>query len=660
MRRAAILALLPLLLLALAPVAWVFVRSLDVAEAVARPAAGEPPAGARAGRLLRIDDTPDGRVARVDLEAVHTVHVPSFQLEGLGLGVGETVRFRRRRDETGDVWREPPKGDSQIGLRTGRVLEIRPSTGDRVPLVIDEETPTDARWPADLPAAARGAAVHVTTEHRVGLDHYAGVLGGEREWALLGKSVAMALGIALLALALGFPLGVLTARTDLPGARWLAAVYVAPLLIPPYVAAIGWVRLLGVSGLLTRVWRGNTDPTLGPLVPVYGYVGSVWILALCWFPIVTLLTRVALARADRHADAAGLLVASPARVCWRLAAPPALAAAGAGAAFVFLFALSAFGAPSLLRFVVFSSDVFTASQTASHVGESAAASMPLVVIATLALLVLGFCERARAAAPVAPAGAAAPLPLGGWRWPAAVGCWGLVAVAAGIPILALLWQAGGLAAFGDALTDMRPELRHSFVTSLATALGCTAVALPVGWVLARGRWREGGLYDLLLLVPFAFPAAVLAAGMVELWNRGPLAVVYGTPAYLCLAIGIRTLPFAIRPVAVAARAVPRDAVEAGVLAGASGWQRFSVLWAPLVGPGLASGALLVFILALSDLDTTLLSRTPDWPTLQVRIFLAIHYGREDVVCAACLLLVALCVVPLAIYGLATARKPRLA
>lgn len=659
MRRATVLALLPLLVLTLAPVAWVFARSLDVAEAVARPAVTPAPEGARPGRLLRIDATPDGRVARVDLEAVHTVHVPRFQLEQLGLAVGETVRFRRRRDETGDVWREPPKGESEIGLRTGRVLEIRPPTGDRVPLVLDEEMQTDARWPEGVPAVPPGATVHVATEHRWGLDHYGGVLGGEREWELLGKSVVMALGVALVALALGFPLGVLTARTDLPGARWLAAAYVAPLLIPPYVAAIGWVRLLGATGLFTRLWRGDTDPTVGPLLPVYGLAGSIGVLALCWFPIVTLLTRVALARADGHADEAGLLVASPARVCWRLAAPPALAAAGAGAAFVFLFALSAFGAPSLLRFVVFSSDVFTASQTASHVGQSAAASMPLVVVATLALLALGFCERARAAAPVAPGRPPSPLPLGAWRWPAGVACWGLLALAAGVPLAALVWQAGGLTAFGDALTDMRPELRHSFVTSLATALGCAAVALPVGWVLARGRWREGGLYDLALLVPFAFPAAVLAAGMTELWNRGPLGVVYGTPAYLGLAIGLRTLPFAIRPVAVAARAVPRDAVEAGLLSGASGWQRCTALWAPLVGPGIASGALLVFILALSDLDTTLLARTPDWPTLQVRIFLAIHYGREDVVCAACVLLVALCVVPLAIYGLAAARKPRL-
>ena len=76
----------------------------------------------------------------------------------------------------------------------------------------------------------------------------------------------------------------------------------------------------------------------------------------------------------------------------------------------------------------------------------------------------------------------------------------------------------------------------------------------LGWVLARGRWREGGLVDLLLLLPFAVPATVLGAGMIELWVSGPLSYVYGTPAFLSLAIGIRVLPFAVRPVVVAASA----------------------------------------------------------------------------------------------------------
>ncbi|MHC5018920.1 MAG: ABC transporter permease [Planctomycetota bacterium] len=669
MRRLAIAALVPLLLLTLTPVVWVFVRSLEIAEQVARPLPvdGVLPEGAEAAELVRLEDDPaGGTVARVDLAAEHAVEVETWQVAQLreingaaGFAPGTRVWFKRRRDGSGDVWVEGnlPKGAAMVGMRSGTVRAIGADTAGRTTLVIDESLPRTARWEGD-PAAA-GARVMIRTETHYGIGHYWDVLSGQREWGLLFKSAGLAVSVALVAFLLGFPLGVLSARSDLPGRRWLSAVYVAPLLIPPYVAAIGWIRLAGANGLLTRAVRGGiSDPTAGPLLPVYGFTGSVLVLSLAWFPIVTLLTRVALARADRSADEAGALVCSPHRVLWTLVAPRALAAAGAGAAFVFLFALSAYGAPSLLRFVVFSGDVFASFQSPAQVSQAAATATPLVIVATLALLFLGWCERKRVSAPVAHSGPALPLPLGGWRWPAAAAAWALVGVAVLVPLGGLLWQTGGAAAFGEAMRDMRGEFRHSFLTSLGTALGCVAVAMPLGWLLARGKWREGGLIDLLLLLPFAFPAAVLAAGMIELWVSGPLSVVYGTPAYLSLAIAIRTLPFAVRPVAVAARSIPRDSIEAAHLSGASGWQRAWSLWLPLIGPGVASGALLVFILALSDLDTTLLARTPGWETLQVRIFNAIHFGREEVVCAACVLLIGLCTVPVAIYGLAMARKPR--
>lgn len=669
MRRAAIAALVPLLLLTLTPVLWVFVRSLEVAEQVARPlpADGAVPDGAKRALLERLEAGPDGTIlARVDISADHAVTVASWQvaqLRELGaggtFGPGTAVWFKRRRDESGDVWIEAnvPKGTDRLGLRSGKVRSVGADQDGRTVLVIDESIPRTARW--DGTAAQAGAEVIVRTETSYGVVHYWDVLSGLREWGLLAKSALLATCVALVALLLGFPLGVLSARSDLPGRRWIGAVYVAPLLVPPYIAAIGWIRLGGVNGLLTNLVRGGaSDPTAGALLPVYGFTGSVLVLSLAWFPIVTLLTRVALARADRSADEAGALVASPQRVLWTLVAPRALAAAGAGAAFVFLFALSAYGAPSLLRFVVFSGDVFASFQSPSQVSQAAATATPLVIVATLALLFLGWCERKRVSAPVAASGPAVPLALGGWRWPLAAGAWGLVGIAVVVPLGGLLWQTGGGGPFLEAMREMRGEFQHSFLTSLTTSLGCVAVALPLGWLLARGRWREGGLFDLLLLLPFAFPAAVLAAGMIELWNTGPLGFVYGTPAYLSLAIGIRTLPFAVRPIAVAARSIPRDAIEAAQLSGAGGARRAWSLWLPLLGPGAASGALLVFILALSDLDTTLLARTPGWETLQVRIFNAIHFGREEVVCAACLLMIGLCTVPVAIYGLAMARKPR--
>ncbi|MCI0339723.1 MAG: hypothetical protein L0216_01000 [Planctomycetales bacterium] len=659
MSRAALLALAPLLLLALAPVACVLARSVEVEERIVRPAGGE---GDR-GTLAEVRDGPHGRGGRegvVDLETIRTVRIRADEAAKLDLRPGAKVEALVRRDGTGTVWPKAPEGYGP-GPRRATVVASAPGP-DGVEVTLDLESREAGRWPAGVPELPPGTPVVLSRERRLGLDHYAGVLGGAREWELLGKSLAVAAGSALVAFLLGFPLALLTTRTDLPGRRALGWLYAVPLVLPTYAAAIGWIRLGGATGLLTRAVRGASfTPGESPLLPVYGLPGSVLVLSLGYFPLVTLLARVSLLRTDAAGDEAGLLVARPARVLAFLSARAALPAAASGATFVFLFALSSYAAPSLLRYVVFSQDVFASFQTGEHVARAAATSVPLLLAAAGALAVLGAFERRRPAAVVGTAfRPARPLPLGSWRWPAAAASWGLLLLAVGVPFLGLAWQAGTLARFPEALADMRLEFRHSLATAAMTSAAAAAVALPVGVLLARGRWREGSALDLLLLLPFALPAAVTAAGMIQVWNRPGLDWLYGTVSFLSLALLVRSLPFAVRPVAVAARAVAPELRDAAVLAGASPLRRGLVIGAPLLLPGIGAAAVLVFVLALTDLDTALLAAPPGWETVQVRVFNAIHFGRDEIVCAACIVLALLTAAPPAAWAIAMARKPEVA
>ncbi len=663
MSRAALLALSPLLLLALSPVACVLARSVEVEERIVRA----PGAAGDRGRLVEIRDGPPGRDGRegvVDLETIRSVRIRGDEAGKLDLRPGDQVEALVRRDGTGIVWKPKAPAGYGPGPRPATVIGVAPSRdgAEGVEVALDLENREVGLWPAGEPEPPPGTPVVLARERRFGLDHYAGVLGGAREWELLGKSLAVAAGSALVAFLLGFPLALLTTRTDLPGRRALAWLYAVPLVLPTYAAAIGWIRLGGATGLLTRAVRGASfSPDQGPLLPVYGFPGSVLVLSLAYFPIVTLLSRVSLLRADAAGDEAGLLVAGPGRVLARLSARAALPAAAAGSMFVFLFALSSYAAPSLLRYVVFSQDVFASFQTGEHVARAAATSVPLLLAAVGGLAALGAFERRRAAAVVGTSfRPARPLPLGPWRWPAAAATWGLLALAVGVPFLGLAWQAGTFARFPEALSDMRLEFRHSLATAAMTSAAAVAFALPVGVLLARGRWREGSALDLLLLLPFALPAAVTAAGMIQVWNRPGLDWLYGTVGFLSLALLVRSLPFAVRPVAVAARAVAPELRDAAVLAGASPWRRGLVIGAPLILPGIGAAAVLVFVLALTDLDTALLAAPPGWETVQVRVFNAIHFGRDEIVCAACIVLALLTAAPPAAWALLTARKPEVA
>ena len=69
-------------------------------------------------------------------------------------------------------------------------------------------------------------------------------------FALLGRTLALVVGVTALALLLAVPLAWLVTRTDLPGRRIWAVLGALPLVFPSYVAAFCLVATLGPRGYL--------------------------------------------------------------------------------------------------------------------------------------------------------------------------------------------------------------------------------------------------------------------------------------------------------------------------------------------------------------------------------------------------------------------------
>ena len=70
---------------------------------------------------------------------------------------------------------------------------------------------------------------------QISLASYKGLLVSGREWTLIGNSFALSLLTALLTTAIGLPLGILLAKTDLPFRRLFTVLFTIPLLVPPYI-----------------------------------------------------------------------------------------------------------------------------------------------------------------------------------------------------------------------------------------------------------------------------------------------------------------------------------------------------------------------------------------------------------------------------------------
>jgi iron(III) transport system permease protein len=83
----------------------------------------------------------------------------------------------------------------------------------------------------------------------------------EQQRTPMGHSLLLSLSVAVMAMGVGVPLGVVLGKTDLPFPRLFAALLTVPLLIPSYVLAVAWTAVLGSSGWVAR--------SLGPEIAKY-------------------------------------------------------------------------------------------------------------------------------------------------------------------------------------------------------------------------------------------------------------------------------------------------------------------------------------------------------------------------------------------------------
>lgn len=476
---------------------------------------------------------------------------------------------------------------------------------------------------------------------RVGPDDLALVLG-QRTWALLGRTLVLGSGAAALALVLGLPFGFLAWRTDLSGAGLARMLGTLPLLVPPLVMAMSLTATTGLRGPLA----------------------IVLVLGLGTFPLVALYGARALERIDARQEEAALLaggLAAVVRMQLGLVLPSALCAA----CFAFLLAVNDFAVPDYVssigpKYPVYADEVFASWRSARDTGRAVAAALPLVALTLLALLpAVELLRRGRLASLGGDFRRPTPLRLGRLALPA-LSFVGLVLCASVVlPLGRLLWEAGGgrqgfsagrlASAFGRAFELSRANLQASLLYSAAAALLVVPLALVLGHALARTR-RFQRTASLLVVLPLSVPAILFGIGSIALWNRDATARLYDSAWMAVLLFVGRFAPLAVLALAHATSMLDPRLEEAAQVAGAGPLRRLVRIVAPALRPALTGGMVLVFVLALRELDAAILVPAANG-TVLFRLYNAVHFGRDDFVSALALLVVFFVSVPGLLHAL---------
>jgi iron(III) transport system permease protein len=427
----------------------------------------------------------------------------------------------------------------------------------------------------------------------------------------LRRTVLLAAAVTVCATALGVAMAWCCARTDVPGRRVLRVVAVLPLVIPSFVAAQSLVSAFAPGGLLEQAFGFSGLPD------VRGFDGATIVLTLLTYPYVFLPVLARLSSLPPSLEESGRLLGLGAAATFRrIVLPQTASAIVSGALLVALYTVSDFGA---VQFVGY--DTLTRTIFAAKLDPVRSVAMSLVLVTVALAIVVG--ERAgRRRIPTASSlTARAPMvvPLRGWRWPAAAGCWLVIALALVAPVAVQAWwvvRGRAAGARRSQVVDLPEATWSSAWIGVVAAIVTVAVVLPVASAAVRRRDRLTGVAGGVVTTAFALPGIVIALALVRMF--------VGTPLYQGFAVLVASyvLHFggqAFGPATAAVGSVPTRFGEAARLLGASRWRRWWTVDVRLAAPGLAAAGGLVLLSVLKELPATLMLRPIGFDTLATRI-----------------------------------------
>jgi putative spermidine/putrescine transport system permease protein len=205
-----------------------------------------------------------------------------------------------------------------------------------------------------------------------------------------------------------------------------------------------------------------------------------------------------------------------------------------------------------------------------------------------------------------------------------------------LPVLSLLLRSvlepvAGLQNYVQLLgsTTYLRVFGNTFLVASVVTVVTVAVGFPTAWLLAiASRVISKLIFAILLLSMWTNLLARTFAWMVLLQQTGPinrmlmaLGVIHEPLVLVNNLTGVTIgmtyimLPFVVMPLHATLRSIDPSTLRAAAICGASRWQAFWRVLVPLAMPGIASGALMVFVMALGYFVTPALLGGPSYMML---------------------------------------------
>jgi len=452
----------------------------------------------------------------------------------------------------------------------------------------------------------------------------------------LRNSLFLALGTTSLSIAIALPLAWLAHRYDFRAKGLVTSLLLVPMILPPFVGAIGFQQILGQYGALNALFGLGAVDWLGR----GRYWGVIVLQSLALYPILYLNASAALANVDpAMEEAAENLGCSGIRKFTRVTLPLMMPGLFAGGTIIFIWSFTELGTPLIMNYTRCASvQVYDAlKEIASNPFPYALVIVMLACSLTLyATTKLLFGRHAYAMQGKATVGYTARRLR---EWPQALVMLPFLAVIA----LALLPHTGVILtsfsspgswyrtvlparftaanyveALGHGMTVA--AIRNSLLFASLAVLANIVLGAAVAWVVVRSDIRFRGLLDAIAMLPLAIPGLVMAFGYLsvsswfsnmtwvrnsEMW-QSVFDVRTNPTMFLVIAYAVRRLPYMVRSAVAGLQQTSVTLEESAANLGASPLTTVRRITLPLITANLVAGTLLAFAFSMLEVSDSLM------------------------------------------------------
>jgi len=456
------------------------------------------------------------------------------------------------------------------------------------------------------------------------------------------NSVKIALGTTTLVVLIAVPLAWVGNRFEFVGKKLFSGLVLVPMVLPPFVGAIGFQQIFGVYGAFNS-WTGLTVDWLGQ----GRYFGVIVLQALALYPIMYLNVAAALANIDpAMEEAAENLGCGRWRKFRKITLPLMMPGLFAGGTIVFIWSFTELGTPLIMNYTRCASvQVFDALK---EIGTNPFpyALVVVMLVASCGLYALskwvlggrGYAMQSKAAT------ASGVETVRGWRSVIVAMPFVIVTGIALLPHCGVIltsfsepgsWyqsvlpQAFTMEHYQEALshgitvTSIRNSLLYS---SLAVGLNIV-LGVTIAFVVVRSDLPVRGALDALAMLPLAVPGLVMAFGYLAISSylgnqdwvkespvwRELLDVRTNPTLFLVIAYAVRRLPYMVRSAVAGLQQTSVTLEEAAANLGATPFRTLRVITLPLIMANLIAGVLLAFSFSMLEVsDSLMLAQRADF------------------------------------------------